>query len=327
MPPRRFCFLPGHCAESQFFLAFQCHHGVSASVEVAVDLLCLSLVSMPPRRFCFGRLRAAGIRRRRRFNATTAFLLPRRTSSRRTRFSCFNATTAFLLPFSSETVGRAETVFQCHHGVSASGSGRCAFFGKHGFQCHHGVSASSASSPALIPSPAVSMPPRRFCFGRRPGPGHPGPAEFQCHHGVSASTPTATPTPFVPRFNATTAFLLRGPPALPGAAATSFQCHHGVSASRRASPMSPTPRWFQCHHGVSASMRDERRFAAFFAFQCHHGVSASWCPASPSPGPGRVSMPPRRFCFSPWCCAPRISCPRFQCHHGVSASFHIKSPV
>ena len=104
--------------------------------------------------------------------------------------------------------------------------------------------------------PRVSMPPRRFCFSRGRG----------------------RSSVFVPRFNATTAFLLR-----------TFTCSWDT-----------TPPAFQCHHGVSASQKDFFQKDALLVFQCHHGVSASVLLRDRRPGRDRVSMPPRRFCFWLW---------------------------
>ena len=79
------------------------------------------------------------------------------------------------------------------------------------------------------------------------------------------------------RFNATTAFLL---PSVAGMSVTHvprFQCHHGVPASRVE---------------LSAS------YTQVGAFQCHHGVPASPPSGGRDEDPVRVSMPPRRSCFS-----------------------------
>ena len=84
--------------------------------------------------------------------------------------------------------GRRIPVFQCHHGVPASRAGVATGGPQKWFQCHHGVPASE-SSGSISTSLAV----------------------FQCHHGVPAS-PKGIDDALLARtrFNATTAFLLRG---------------------------------------------------------------------------------------------------------------------
>ena len=101
----------------------------------------------------------------------------------------------------------------------------------------------------------------------------------------------------LPRFNATTAFLLLIWLMVLLIPVLMFQCHHGVPAS-----------W------ESLRMRAER-----LLFQCHHGVPASCCGRRGGRGPGGVSMPPRRSCFP--VSARRVQAGLgFQCHHGVPAS-------
>ena len=56
-------------------MRFQCHHGVPASFRPLQEVWLLGLVSMPPRRSCFDSASVGFHCRRRRFNATTAFLL------------------------------------------------------------------------------------------------------------------------------------------------------------------------------------------------------------------------------------------------------------
>jgi len=74
MPPRRSCFLVEGGLLVQFGVEFQCHHGVPAS-------------------------QISGVREQifKRFNATTAFLLPGGRKSLVFDPRSFNATTAFLL--------------------------------------------------------------------------------------------------------------------------------------------------------------------------------------------------------------------------------------
>ena len=147
--------------------SFQCHHGVSASplppreaeprseVSMPPRRFCFEngwakvkweeQVSMPPRRFCFVGLAAVIAFCFLRFNATTAFLLPLPEPLKFGDLTGFNATTAFLLRASSAPHPSRKCEFQCHHGVSASGTwwpGRWAAPFRCEFQCHHGVSAS-----------------------------------------------------------------------------------------------------------------------------------------------------------------------------------------
>ena len=142
------------------------------------------------------------------------------------------------------------------------------------------------------------MPPRRFCF-----------LVVECFKcGARCG------------FNATTAFLLHGPPAASPPGLPEFQCHHGVSASRDGFLMPPARRgsfnattafllprvgvlrgkvvrMFQCHHGVSAS-RAERLDATLTVpgFNATTAFLLRW-PGRPAGRPIWVSMPPRRFCF------------------------------
>ena len=101
------------------------------------------MVSMPPRRSCFGRrsspgrgelwlfqchhgVPASGFQGRRgeeavqSFNATTAFLLSRMDDRPAFYdFFGFNATTAFLLSSKENSGAARRELFQCHHGVPA----------------------------------------------------------------------------------------------------------------------------------------------------------------------------------------------------------------
>ncbi len=299
---------------------FQCHHGIPASrrawrmVFEEPEFQCHHGVPASPPASYFRIFKI-------NFNATTAFLLPTvrvmKTPqageiSMPPRRSCFaggpgtprpdlrhfNATTAFLLPGWWPSLSQRISSFQCHHGVPASLLKAVAASLLRQFQCHHGVPASSRT-PSFPPLPhAVSMPPRRSCFS--PG-----------------STDGGTKCP---RFNATTAFLLRSLRALGGRggegfnATTAFLLHEQgrivgtrrliVSMPPRRSCFGPAgraggvdPPQFQCHHGVPASPRRCCPSRVGGKFQCHHGVPAS----------------PRR------CCPSRVG-GKFQCHHGVPAS-------
>ena len=144
---------------------FQCHHGVPALTVVRRVWCVWDVVSMPPRRSCFrdprGRARGgAGS-----FNATTAFLLPGRTSRPSAFLFGFNATTAFLLRAKPKEAGNDPRGFQCHHGVPASGN--------------------AAETRGAVRD--VSMPPRRSCFVPIVEGVKIQVQRFQCHHGVPAS--------------------------------------------------------------------------------------------------------------------------------------------
>ena len=84
-----------------------------------------SIVSMPPRRSCFGE----------------------RTQTMMMIKQCFNATTAFLLHVWISDDKPILLWFQCHHGVPASGRRPRAILRALNFQCHHGVPASVRPSP------------------------------------------------------------------------------------------------------------------------------------------------------------------------------------
>ena len=165
MPPRRSCFSEGRRAGRGRPGAFQCHHGVPASKYERISSGSSSGVSMPPRRSCFPGIRPAASAWVSRFNATTAFLLPRWPSAGPAALSRF----------------------QCHHGVPASPAVRAGLLPECRFQCHHGVPAShpvaipprhdhvgfnatTAFLLLVLPLPdvkvdiLVSMPPRRSCF-------------------------------------------------------------------------------------------------------------------------------------------------------------------
>ena len=74
MPPRRSCFsVPTR--RPLVGIAFQCHHGVPASVEAVSPSPAVLQVSMPPRRSCFQPDEIRRVEGYISFNATTAFLL------------------------------------------------------------------------------------------------------------------------------------------------------------------------------------------------------------------------------------------------------------
>jgi len=140
MPPRRSCFArPGRPGE--ILRKFQCHHGVPASEAHAAGR------SGPDPFQCHHGVpascpRGGGGSKSRRFNATTAFLLP---------------VLLVMLPF-------LVLVFQCHHGVPASGPVLEGGSLRGRFQCHHGVPASGRTIFGVGCFVTVSMPPRRSCF-------------------------------------------------------------------------------------------------------------------------------------------------------------------
>ena len=190
-----------------FSKLFQCHHGVPASrVRITLylpvfrgfnattafllprrrfSMIFPSRVSMPPRRSCFALWEEEALPsflvsmppRRSCFRGPARFAEAPDTVSMPPRRSCFqwptrvgkqvgysfNATTAFLLPMKPMGRMRAMEMFQCHHGVPASGFRSWACCARAGFQCHHGVPASRRGERA---SRRRSM--------------------FQCHHGVPA---------------------------------------------------------------------------------------------------------------------------------------------
>ena len=276
MPPRRSCFL------------------LAAQWAAFGDLF----VSMPPRRSCFLPWRQILRAWLRRFNATTAFLLP--------------------------PGGQDESLNPS--GVSMPPRRSCFFFqigpAVAGPLCFNATTAFLLQGRSRRPQVwyLVSMPPRRSCFPGWPGPSPPRGPGFQCHHGVPASLPgIAASFSEAAGFNATTAFLLHGLAAQVAEHEIPFQCHHGVPASetKKASARSAggfnattaflLPRRSRTSFGRSRSVSMPPRRSCFgpgvsllpgaAQFQCHHGVPAS---GSPRAGPG----PTREF----------------QCHHGVPAS-------
>jgi len=203
MPPRRSCFPSGSRCR-RWRSPFQCHHGVPACPASGPDFT--------PKR---------------RFNATTAFLLsagglrswPPAGVSMPPRRSC-------LIP--SVRDHRCLPLFQCHHGVPAiaarlppatpppvSMPPRRSCLEETmsyllldlEFQCHHGVPASKKRARRQARLEIVSMPPRRSCFtqGDVMKFFH---VPFQCHHGVPACCPAMSISWWRLCFNATTAFLL-----------------------------------------------------------------------------------------------------------------------
>jgi hypothetical protein len=143
----------------------------------------------------------------------------------------FNATTAFLLPRRRGVETSSPASVQGHHGVPASEELERELEWMEQFQCHHGVPASlipstdilgvqvrfNATTAFLLPlSPEPSWAIRPPCFNattafllRSHRPAAPQrPPGFQCHHGVPASGSTTVEKKRSPCFNATTAFLL-----------------------------------------------------------------------------------------------------------------------
>mgnify|MGYP006977942875 CR=1 FL=1 len=189
MPPRRSCFPRRRAPSRPGLREFQCHHGVPASNS---GLLCDHPLN-------------------RRFNATTAFLLPmprslpcvgRSPVSMPPRRSCFQD--------HKPDGGPPGLLFQCHHGVPASFVWVERVWQRHiGFNATTAFLLPSRPPPSWRSSSLVSMPPRRSCFPERSVFWGSWKATFQCHHGVPASfTFSLSCAPYYSSFNATTAFLL-----------------------------------------------------------------------------------------------------------------------
>ena len=279
------------------------------------------MVSMPPRRSCFGaavqrpclRCGVSMPPRRSCFTWTAIRSNPKMHVSMPPRRSCFalhhpgarlpkggfNATTAFLLRRRGPPPGTRSCPFQCHHGVPASPKLlefreeviNVSMPPRRSCFCPDHLTSDSPETP-------VSMPPRRSCFGLF-GSGRPA-----GHRG----------------FNATTAFLLlitvsfcfgwgclvSMPPRRSCFSEAKNQIEAMIASFNAttafllpdppSSRSSPSPL-FQCHHGVPASRTRGDRREWVHGFQCHHGV-----PASPSP----------------FGILDHVS--QFQCHHGVPAS-------
>ena len=166
MPPRRSCFLQYGAARLRNRLLFQCHHGVPASGASGPGPGRAGLVSMPPRRSCFGAgVPGRGVRRP-RFNATTAFLLRSKPICTGSGGMCFNATTAFLLRRGPGEDRSDYFVSMPPRRSCFSPGGPGGSFRDREFQCHHGVPASWSERRFGFSSIPVSMPPRRSCFLR-----------------------------------------------------------------------------------------------------------------------------------------------------------------
>ena len=165
---------------------------------------------MPPRRSCFQRDQSDPIQQRDSFNATTAFLLQVRENTISRPIVGFNATAAFLLRMRLPSWSS-------------------------GAQCFNATTAfllPGQFPPFLLSAYVVSMPPRRSCFAPiHPSAREAGPVSMPPRRSCFSRTVGEDP-PELPRFNATTAFLLPGqelnlfPRIIPR-----FQCHHGVPAS------------------------------------------------------------------------------------------------
>ena len=213
-------------------------------------------------------------------------------------FRSFNATTAFLLPRASRGGARSRGRFQCHHGVPASGRARELPVRPPVFQCHHGVPASGPGRLSARRSPTVSMPPRRSCFHVDTNTRYKDWLGFNATTAFLLRVAGATPAARRGRFNATTAFLLRSPPPHIPALEQRFNATTAFLLLGSQHIWERNDVQFQCHHGVPASR------------------SSPICPRCAE----RVSMPPRRSCFTLHCPICRSIPPPFQCHHGVPAS-------
>ena len=277
----------------------------------------------------------------------------------------FNATTAFLLPREGWTLFHDFPAFQCHHGVPAS---------------PFAEQAPAALQPVSMPPwRSCFRDPHRLPPFKKQGfnattafllqagsGGERGPeALFQCHHGVPASLHDLVLRQPQLRFNATTAFLLRFMTDAYLFTRTGFNATTAFllpptrgSAAAPAWPVSMPPRrsCFLTESDTAAVLeasfnattafllRDRVQLfrRAHHRFQCHHGVPASgrWRPASGPRRPGfnattafLLHSHQRRtgevysgfnattaFLLRIGPSTAGISNSAFQCHHGVPAS-------
>ena len=240
-----------------------------------------SPVSMPPRRSCFTTIVPSGRFSLHRFNATTAFLL-----------------------LSSPTRSRGRRcVFQCHHGVPASGEGAPPPPGR-GPRFNATTAFLLRGSRVLVIGGTAT--------GKR--------ATFQCHHGVPASSQAGWRYPLRCCFNATTAFLL---------------LHHCLSSAASIKSFNATTAFLLRGRAVGLGLPEDR-FNATTAFLLPSFSKTFDGDRIP------VSMPPRRSCFSlrilliarllysfnattafllrDQAMPPNPLQIPFQCHHGVPAS-------
>ena len=164
---------------------------------------------MPPRRSCFFSAQGWADWLRFCFNATTAFLLPRRRA-------------AWLL---------RPGAFQCHHGVPASHNKRGGPPLGIPFQCHHGVPASRKwGMEGATPHSSFNAT-TAFLLRDHSTPTHPVRKPFQCHHGVPASSSRPRSISPAYRFQCHHGVPASSHPIIEEFQLASFQCHHGVPAS------------------------------------------------------------------------------------------------
>ena len=123
------------------------------------------------------------------------------------------------------------------------------------------------------------------------------------------------------RFNATTAFLLRGFAAKPRRVVPQFQCHHGVPASRRGpgaaagcAAVSMPPRRSCFREAEIVSLLERYRFNATTAFLLLNALRAAYV--------RRVGFnATTAFLLRASLWRSRSRPAWFQCHHGVPASW------
>ena len=191
---------------------------------------------MPPRRSCFTLPAERGVPVGRRFNATTAFLLPiiarllSRDSPR------FNATTAFLL---REAAWAEAELFR----VSMPPRRSCfrmppfPLFSQNAFQCHHGVPASRGRR-GLLPCCRSFNATTAFLLPLLSLITRPGARSFNATTAFLLPNISTSIGEIRWRFNATTAFLLRVrdfsrlSPVVGFNATTAFLLPSGVSSIR-----------------------------------------------------------------------------------------------
>jgi hypothetical protein len=173
--------------------SFQCHHGVPASRGPHLPAQGVEglRVSMPPRRSCF----PASAKKMAITTLDRAVSMPPRRS-------CFTSAEAGV-----RAPAEIPSWFQCHHGVPAS---------PFSLACHQGLTSeprfNATTAFLLHPNPRDDPP---GC-GADPG--------FQCHHGVPAS--------LGPRCHNRSKRDARA-----------FQCHHGVPASAESRSRFHRPRY------------------------------------------------------------------------------------
>ena len=188
----------------------------------------------------------------------------------------FNATTAFLLQLgqqSSPPVQKgfnATTAFLLQPAVGGGPTVRRGFNATTAFLL-------PGAGALLLLAWGVSMPPRRSCFEDDEGDQGPAPE----------------------RFNATTAFLLPAQEAEGALVLAEFQCHHGVPASDQ--EVRRVVDQIRRFNATTAFLLQRRQRIPTPTRRCFNATTAflllsRWPGGSLSSW--RVSMPPRRSCFT-----------------------------